>query len=209
MTFRVTKRAKKRARRRRMQRENKWKIWRIVKNICFILSVYCFVQGVLIFDEYDPRGRFYGILGFSISLITYVVIVSLMYNFTSGWIQERLNEHMWIQGNVLHHFWQVSFAAGLNYRNADLSGTEFQLDLTTVREVLYDAKSGRVEFYVSGCQVLYDDFTTKRIRQICPLVNSKYKHVCYDYYNPGLVDVLKSKGILCRETTMDFNIKQI
>ena len=209
MTFKVTESAKNKARRRRLQRENKWKIWRIVKNICFILSVYCFVHGVLIYDEDDPTGRFNGILGFSISLITYVVIASLMYNFTSGWIQERLNEHMWIQGNVLHHFWQVSFAAGLNYRNADLSGTEFQLDLTTVREVLYDAKSGRVEFYVSGRQVLYDDFTTKRIRQICPLVNSKYKHVCYDYYDPGLVDVLKSQGIPCRETMMDFNIRQI
>lgn len=209
MTFKITKRAKDKALKRRLKNEKKWKIWRIVRILCLIYSIYCFIVGIFIMDDSNPSGVFDNAIGFSVFLMVFVMITFLLKNLASGWIRERLNEHMWIEGDVLHHFWQVSFAAGVNNYNTDSRGVEFQLDLSTIEAFKHDVKSGRVEFYISGKQVIYKDFRKKEIEEVCPLVNSKYKHVCYDYYEPGLVETLKSKGIPCTEATLDFKIRQV
>lgn len=207
MTFEITGMAKKKACKRRLKRERKWLVLRIIGVISLIISIYALV--LVVFNNNDPIVFVNCTMLFSTFIVVYIVIIALLHNLTSGCINERLNEHMWIEGDVLHHFWQVSFAAGLNYNNTDLTGMEYQLDLATVKDLKYDAKSGRIEFNVSGQLVLYDDFRKKHIERVHELDNSEYQHICYDYYNPCLIEVLKERGIPCTEMTLNFKIRQV
>lgn len=48
----------------------------------------------------------------------------------SHWIDDRLNERIWIEDGMLYQFIQISFVAGLNNRHVDERATVYIMDLS-------------------------------------------------------------------------------
>ena len=126
-------------------------------------------------------------------------------NLASHWIDDRLNERIWIEGNILNHFIQTSFAAGLNSRHADERGYVFAIDILSITEAKYDKDSKRIEFKANGQGYHYADVVEKKIDINWPLAG--YNAVFYDYTTPSLYEVLKLKGVNFEITTLNFKIR--
>ena len=74
-------------------------------------------------------------------------------NLASHWIQDRLNEKLWMDENALYHFQQVAFAAGLNSRNADSTGYAFVMPFSSIRNVKIwrEVETNRILADGTGC----------------------------------------------------------
>lgn len=193
MEFSITQKSKKKARKNRIRQEKKWIILRILTLLLFIVSAISFGVGILGISNSDyEKLEFFGII-FSISFIGAIILKAFMENLASHWIQDRLNEKLWMDDNTLYHFQQVAFAAGLNARSADSTGYTFALLLNSIRNVRFDEKSKRIEFLADGEGYHYSDVHKQVIDQEWAL--NGYEAVFYDYFEPSLIEILKQQGI--------------
>ena len=205
MELLITDKAKYKAKRIRMKNEKKWSILRILSAIFFCISVVSFCIGIfgVSYEDYVTSGICGAI--FSITLISAVMVRALLSNFTSHWITTRLNERIWIEGDALHHFIQTAFAAGLNSRHADERGYLFVMDLGSIHDAKYDAKSRRVEFKAYGKGYHFADVYENEIDKEWDL--KEFPAVFYDYTEPRLVTTLEKEGIQFERCTLNFSIR--
>lgn len=201
MEFKITKKSKEKARKRRVRNEKKWLVFRVIKLLLGLAAITSFVIGV-----YFVKGTDYGKLTtmgfiFSATFVLAVMTEALIVNLTSHWIQDRLNEKLWMDADSLFHFQQVAFAAGLNARHADETGYTFIFSLESVRNVRYDAKSKRLEFIADGKGVHYSDVYRGIVDREWPL--NGFEAVFYDYFEPNLKGVLEEMGESVEETTIN------
>lgn len=193
MYFSVTEKNKKKARKIRIHKEKKWIIPRFVTTILYIVSIVSFCIGIFGISNDDYKKlELFGII-FVVSFIKAIMLGTVVKNLASHWIQDRLNEKLWMDENALYHFQQVAFAAGLNSRNADSTGYTFVLPFSSIKNVKYDEKSRRIEFLTDGTGYHYSDVSRKIVDREWPL--NEYEAIFYDYFEPSLIDTLKSKGI--------------
>lgn len=131
--------------------------------ILYIVSIVSFCVGIFVIPDNDyDKLKIFGIV-FAVTFIIAIILSIVVKNLASHWIQDRLNEKLWMDENALYHFQQVAFAAGLNSRNADSTGYH------------------------------YSDAKKQIIDREWPL--NGYEAIFYDYFEPSLIDILKSKGI--------------
>lgn len=193
MDFNVTKKNKKTARKNKIRKEKKWIIPRFVATILYIISIVSFCVGVFVISNNDYKKlKIFGII-FVVTFIVAIILSTVVKNLASHWIQDRLNEKLWMDESALYHFQQVAFAAGLNSRNADSTGYTFVMPLSSIRNVRYDENSRRIEFLADGTGYHYSDVRKQIIDREWPL--NGYEAIFYDYFEPSLIDTLKTKGI--------------
>ena len=205
MNFKITKRLKRKARRRRQKKENKWMIFRIGAWAAAIVCIWSFWVGIfkVPITDYATFDTFAVI--FSVSLVICVSFKALLQNLSSHWIQDRLNERIWIENGILYHFIQTTFAAGWNYRNADSTARVYEYHLSSIRNPKYDPKSGRIEFNVDGKLVFYRNYN-RGIIEYERQLNGK-PAVFYEYMEPSLYTYLANSGVKFSLETIDFKIR--
>ncbi len=189
MNFKITLRAKNKARRIRIRHERKWLPIRIISFLtgCIaVLSLIIFLE----FIPFDSPDTISPML-FAICLQLTVILRVFMYSFTSRCIQDRLNEKLWLTNNVLYHFQQ--FSVGVYIRHIGQSGVVLAFQIDSIRDVVYDKKSKRIEFLADGEGYDYSDVDRKIIdrKWIC----KGYKAVFYDYFEPSLINTLRDQGL--------------
>lgn len=206
MVFRITKKNKNRTRKNRIRKERKWLPFKILYFISFCIAICSFVYGVFIVSPFNYSYFDKCATVFSISFMIGIVSRALTLNFTRHWIHSRVNEKMWIENNILNHFFQVSWGTGWNSRSVDNTGYLFEIDLNSVNQVLFDKKTKRVEFFALGRGNHYENIKTSQIDKIWDLKKG-YKCVLYDYYIPSVVETLSKRGISIIEGQLnDFSI---
>jgi len=193
MDFKITDKNKNKARKNRIRKEKKWIIPRVVSTVLYIVSIVSFYIGIFVipYDDYE-KNEISAII-FSVTLIIAIMLNAFVVNLASHWIQDRLNEKLWMDENTLYHFQQVAFAAGLNSRSADSTGSTFAMPFNSIRNVKYDEKSRRIEFLADGTGYHYSDVRRQIVDDEWPL--NGCEAIFYDYFEPSLIETLKSKGI--------------
>ena len=195
-----------RAKRRRIKGERKWRILRLLSIISLIISLTSGTVGILFIPS--EKIELISILGilFSVCLVLFFICRSLIANMASHWIDDRLNERIWVEDGRLYQFIQMNFAGGLNYRSADERANLYIMDLDTIHNAKYDPKSGRIEFNALGEGIFYNDYQTGVIRERWDL-KEDFVAIFYDYTEPSLYEYLKSVGVKFSEETIPFKIR--
>ena len=195
-----------RAKRRRIKGERKWRILRLLSIISLIISLTSGTVGILFIPS--EKIELISILGilFSVCLVLFFICRSLIANMASHWIDDRLNERIWVEDGRLYQFIQMNFAGGLNYRSADERANMYIMDLDTIHNAKYDPKSGRIEFNALGEGIFYNDYQTGVIRERWDL-KEDFVAIFYDYTEPSLYEYLKSIGVKFSEETIPFKIR--
>ena len=206
LEFTITQASKMRAKRRRIKGERKWRILRLLSIISLIISLTSGTVGILFIPS--EKIELISILGilFSVCLVLFFICRSLIANMASHWIDDRLNERIWVEDGRLYQFIQMNFAGGLNYRSADERANLYIMDLDTIHNAKYDPKSGRIEFNALGEGIFYNDYQTGVIRERWDL-KEDFVAIFYDYTEPSLYEYLKSVGIKFSEETIPFKIR--
>ena len=157
LEFTITQASKMRAKRRRIKGERKWRILRLLSIISLIISLTSGTVGILFIPS--EKIELISILGilFSVCLVLFFICRSLIANMASHWIDDRLNERIWVEDGRLYQFIQMNFAGGLNYRSADERASLYIMDLDTIHNAKYDPKSGRIEFNALGEGIFYNE----------------------------------------------------
>ena len=200
LEFTITQASKMRAKRRRIKGERKWRILRLLSIISLIISLTSGTVGILFIPS--EKIELISILGilFSVCLVLFFICRSLIANMASHWIDDRLNERIWVEDGRLYQFIQMNFAGGLNYRSADERANLYIMDLDTIHNAKYDPKSGRIEFNALGEGIFYNDYQTGVIRERWDL-KEDFVAIFYEY------EYLKSIGVKFSEETIPFKIR--
>lgn len=198
----MTKKSKKKVRRIRQKNEKKWVIYQVLVWTFFILCAISIVVGLFFIDSMEDSLFDMCARTFSITLVGGVVTKALLTKASSHWIQDRLNERVWIEDGMLYHFLQTSFAAGLNSYNADERGYVFIMDISTIREAKYDEKSRRIEFIAEGRGMHYSDVRRKIVDREWPLQG--YSAIFYDSMRPSLYESLIEQGVSFEVGTIEY-----
>ena len=206
MEFTITSKTKEKARKRRIRNESKWVTLRIISIASLAISLVSGITGIF-FVPYE-RYTLAGILGvlFSVCLVLFFVCRSLITNMSPHWIDDRLNERIWVENGRLYQFIQMNFAGGLNYRSADERANLYIMDIDTIHNARHDPKSGRIEFNALGEGIFYDDYPAGVIRDRWEL-KEDFVGIFYDYTDPSLYEYLKSVGVKFSEETIQFRIR--
>ena len=206
LEFTITQASKMRAKRRRIKGERKWRILRLLSIISLIISLTSGTVGILFIPS--EKIELISILGilFSVCLVLFFICRSHIANMASHWIDDRLNERIWVEDGRLYQFIQMNFAGGLNYRSADERANLYIMDLDTIHNAKYDPKSGRIEFNALGEGIFYNDYQTGVIRERWDL-KEDFVAIFYDYTEPSLYEYLKSIGVKFSEETIPFKIR--
>ena len=206
LEFTITQASKMRAKRRRIKGERKWRILRLLSIISLIISLTSGTVGILFIPS--EKIELISILGilFSVCLVLFFICRSLIANMASHWIDDRLNERIWVEDGRLYQFIQMNFAGGLNYRSADERANMYIMDLDTIHNAKYDPKSGRIEFNALGEGIFYNDYQAGVIRERWDL-KEDFVAIFYDYTEPSLYEYLKSIGVKFSEETIPFKIR--
>ena len=206
MEFTITPKTKARAKKRRIKNESKWVTLRIISIVSLVIALVSGIVGIFVI----PYNSFTlaGVLGvlFAVCLVLFFVLRSLISNMSSHWIDDRLNERIWVEGGRLYQFIQMNFAGGLNYRTADERANLYIIDLDTIHNAKYDPKSGRIEFNAFGEGIFYNDYQAGVIRERWNL-EEDFVGIFYDYTEPSLYEYLKSIGVKFSEETIPFKIR--
>ena len=178
MEFTITSKTKAKAQKRRIKNESKWVALRTISIVSLVISLVSGIAGIF-FVPYE-RYTLAGVLGvlFSVCLVLFFVCRSLISNMSSHWIQDRLNERIWVE----------------------------DMDLDTIHNAKYDPKSGRIEFNALGEGIFYNDYQAGVIRERWDL-KEDFVAIFYDYTEPSLYEYLKSVGIKFSEETIPFKIR--
>ena len=204
--FVITRQSKKRAVLRRVFREKKWRPLLISGSIFIILSFVGFTFLILFYDQNILSEV---ILPFACSflLITGVILLSLVGNFTSRHIKDRLNEILYVKDGKLHQVFRFSVSGGYLQRVAGDRATEQVFDLKTIKNAKYDPASGRMELGGPQKLIMYSNYDAGTIREehMLNIYEEKYSHVFYDYYIPGLYDYLLARGVKFEKGTISFS----
>ncbi len=206
MEFTITSKTKEKARKRRIRNESKWVTLRIISIASLAISLVSGITGIF-FVPYE-RYTLAGVLGvlFSVCLVLFFVCRSLITNMSSHWIDDRLNERIWVENGRLYQFIQMNFAGGLNYRSADERANLYIMDIDTIHNARHDPKSGRIEFNALGEGIFYNDYQGGVIRERWDL-KEDFVAIFYDYTEPSLYEYLKSVGVTFSEETIPFKIR--
>ena len=205
MEFEITGDLKRKAKKRRIKNEKKWIVMRIISIIAIIVSIVAFVVGIFVVEYENEAANIKCAMLFAIGLMVFISMRALIANMASHWIDDRLNERIWIENGYMYHFIQTSFAAGLNSRSADQRATVYMIDINSIRNAKYDPKSGRIEFNAIGRGVSYANYMTQEIERQWEL-SPQFTGIFYDYTNPGLYEYLKGIGVKFTLQTIDFKI---
>ena len=206
MVFTITSKTKAKARKRRIRNESKWVVLRFISVVSLVISLVSGVTGIFLVP--NERYTLVSVLGvlFSVCLVLFFVCRSLITNMSSHWIDDRLNERIWVENGRLYQFIQMNFAGGLNYRSADERANLYIMDIDTIHNAKYDPKSGRIEFNALGEGIFYDDYQAGVIRERWDL-KEDFVAIFYDYTEPSLYEYLKSVGVTFSEETIPFKIR--
>lgn len=206
MEFNISKKAKNRVQKLRIRKEKKWIFIRAIYLVSFLVAIISLVYGTFVITSakylyFDRCATM-----FAITFIIGIVARVLTLNFTQHWIHSRVNEKMWIEDDILNHFFQVSWGSGWNSRSVDNTGYLFEIDLNTINRVMYNEKTKRIEFGAIGKGHHYSNISSGQIDKQWDLKEG-YKCVLYDYYSPSIINVLSERGIrIDNEELNDFSI---
>lgn len=203
--FEITKRSKYISRKIRQKKEMKWFVFKLGIILSALICLLSFVIGIFLVSNTNYAILDYFAIIFSISLVVCVILKAILNNLTSHWIQDRLNERIWINDGILYHFVQTSFAAGLNTRHADCTARIYEYDLSTIKNAKYDSESGRIEFNIDGKLIFYKNYNQRLIGYERQLKGKPV--VFYEYMKPSIYKYLKIEGIKFTLETLDFKIR--
>lgn len=203
--FEITNKMKRKARKKRQRKEKKWLVFRVGTIVSTMICMLAFLIGIFKVSSNDYVKFDVLAIVFAVSLIVCVLLKALLKNLSSHWIQDRLNEKLWIENDILYHFVQTAFAAGWNVRHADSTARVYEYDLSTIRNPKYDPNSGRIEFNVDGKLVFYKNYD-KGLIEYERQINGK-PTIFYEYMKPSLYAYLESKGVKFNLETLDFKIR--
>ena len=206
MEFTITPKTKAKAQKRRIKNESKWVILRQISIVSLIVALVSGITGIFLV----PYERYVlaGVLGalFAVCLVLFFICRSLISNMSSHWIEDRLNERIWVEDGRLYQFIQMNFAGGLNYRTADERANLYIIDIDTIHNAKHDPKSGRIEFNALGKGIFYDDYQAGVVREQWSH-KEDFVGIFYDYTEPSLYEYLKSAGVTFSEETIPFKIR--
>ncbi len=200
--FDITPKTKQRAIRKRIHGENLFVALLWCSGILFAISVCGFF--VIIFHQFEDD-----ILEITLVLLdsTFLIISILarasVENLGSRWIGDRLNEKLWVQDGNLYHFLQKAFSSGFAYRMADERAYVHVIFLSSIKNAIYDPKSGRIEFNACGKGIIYKDYTKGIIEKEWPLTGL-FTARFYDYTEPSLYEYLLAIGVEFEKTTIKY-----
>lgn len=204
MIFETTDKLKRKARKIRQQNEKKWLLLRVLSLLFLVAFTISFVIGIFYIKTTDYKMFDIYAITFSVTFVCFVITRSLLTNLTSHWIQDRLNERIWIENDILYHFMQVAFGTGWNYRNTDSTAYVFEMDISTIRNAKFDEKSHRIEFTINGRGCHYSDYRRKIIDREWEL--NGFQAIFYDATNPSLYEYLKGIGIPFEVGTIEYKM---
>lgn len=202
--FEITDKTKYKARKRRQKNEKKWLWFRIPATASFIISIVSFIIGIFLVPSSNYAMLDRCMFTYAILLACYACIMCFLRNMSSHWIQDRLNERLWIENDILYHFVQKAFSGGWNYRSADETAFVYEYHLSTIRNAKYDPKSGRIEFDSDGRFTYFRDYT-KGVVEFEHQFNGA-QQVFYEYMKPSLYTYLKDRGVNFDFETTDFKL---
>ena len=203
--FEITRALKKKAKKRRIKNEKKWVVLRWASSALLLIAALLLVAGIFFIDHTDEDQLLLVSALFAVCLIVGIIIRALISNLASHWIDDRLNEQIWVKDGYLHQFIQKSFAAGANYRRADERATVYEMEIASIHNAKYDPKSGRIEFNAVGRGVRYADYQTGAIDKQWHLT-PQFTGIFYDYTEPSLYAYLSERGIEFTQCTIDFKL---
>lgn len=203
--FEITNKMKHKARKRRQKKEKKWVIFRIGIILSALICLLSFIIGI--FRVISTNYTMFDVLAivFSVSLVIYVLLKSLLKNLSSHWIQDRLNEEIWVENGILYHLVQTAFAAGWNIRHTDSAARVYEYNLSTIKEPKFDPDSGRIEFMVDGKLLCYKNYNKKIVEYERQLKRKPV--VFYEYMKPSLYTYLETQGVKFDLKSLDFKIR--
>lgn len=205
MEFEINYKQKRKARKIRQRVEKQWRIYKILSKLFLVISMTCLIVGLFFVNNEQFLLNDLMATFFSLMLIAYIIVRTVLNNLSSHWLMDRLNERIWIADGYMYHFVQTAFAAGLNSRRSDERAYLFIMDLKTITSAMYDPQSKRIEFRVRGEGMHYTDWYKKIVDKKWPL--NGYQAIFYDCTQPSLYEYLKSEGIVFENTTIDFNVR--
>lgn len=198
----MTKKSKKIVRQIRQRNEKKWLWYRVISAILLMVSIISLLIGVFVIEYSDYEMVSRCIMVFAITLVGSFVTRFWMIKASSHWIQDRINERVWIEGEQLYHFLQTSFAAGLNTYNADEKAYLFVMDIPSINNARYDDKSRRIEFIANGKGIHYADYQKNIVDKEWAL--NGFKAIFYDAMNPSLYEILNEHGVKFEVGTINY-----
>ena len=141
MELTISKKEKNKAQRNRIHKEKKWRPFKMVYHFSFLIAICSLVYGVLIVTSTNYINFDKCAIVFASTFVIGIVFRALTLNFTRHWIHSRINEKMWIENDVLNHFFQISWGSGWNSRSVDNTGYLFEIDLNSVNQVFFDKET--------------------------------------------------------------------
>lgn len=103
MELTISKKEKNKAQRNRIDKEKKWRPFKMVYHFCFLIAICSLVYGVLIVTSTNYINFDKCAIVFASTFVIGIVFRALTLNFTRHWIHSRINEKMWIENDVLNH----------------------------------------------------------------------------------------------------------
>lgn len=201
-SFDITPKTKRRAKKRRMHNEKLFVILLWCSGL-LLVAFLCVLCALLFCSFKDDLFIIKLILMDAIFLITSISVWAFADNLGSRWIDDRLNEKLWVQDGNLYHFLQKAFSSGFAYRMADERAVVHVIFLSSIKNAIYDPKSGRIEFNACGKGIIYKDYTKGIIEKEWPLTGL-FTARFYDYTEPSLYEYLLSIGVEFEKTTITY-----
>ena len=141
----------------------------------------------------------------SISLITGICVIVLITNFTGRWINDRLNEKIWVENGSLYHLFFFSESGGVLMWTPGERASQTRIELDKIRDARHDPRSGRIELGGPIYCTVFQNYSGG-ITNGEKLLPSSYKHVLYDYTSPSLYDYLVGAGVEFKKETIKYSL---
>lgn len=201
-SFDITPKTKGRAKRRRIHNEKFFVNLLWCSGILFV-AFLCIALVVLFCSFEDDFIKVKLIFLDAVLLVASISVRAFADNLGSRWIDDRLNEKLWVQDGNLYHFLQKAFSSGLAYRMTDERAVVHVIFLSSIKNAIYDPKSGRIEFNACGKGIIYKDYTKGIIEKEWPLTGL-FTARFYDYTEPSLYEYLLAIGVEFEKTTITY-----
>lgn len=200
--FDITPKTKKRAKRRRIHNEKVFIILLWCSGLLFV-AFLCVLVALFFCTFKDDLYIIKLILMDSFFLVASISVRAFAANLGSRWIDDRLNEKLWVQDGNMYHFIQKAYSSGFAYRMTDERAVVYVIFLSSIKNAIYDPKSGRIEFNACGKGMIYKDYNKGIIEKEWPLTGF-FTASFYDYTEPSLYEYLLAIGVDFEKTTIKY-----
>jgi len=127
------------------------------------------------------------ILTFVLFYFIAIIFRTLLGNLSGKDINERVNECLRITDDMLEYVFRI------RYHTSTASRTVIHFPLAEIERLVYDKELKRLTLYGNFSQADTENYVPGR--QVKTKPGSLREFVIYDYFEPGLAETLRSRGI--------------